>query len=406
MLNFKTEKEKIAFVTYTLNSGGVSVCIFNLATYLAHRGYLVDIITINGKGIWFNKIEHQNIKFVDVSEKILKWIPFGGILHTLHITSVLRKEKYSSIFLNCAEQAHLALPLISSKTNVISIIHNNKAGVIRIGLINHQFINSIICVSPKVEEQTFAVLQSNKIETILNGVQIPDNKIYAGRSPIREQVKILFVGRLLNEQKGIFFIPQILKWLKEKEVPFFLTIIGDGLDKDKLIEMLFQFNLTENVQIETSVPNNEIYTWYFNSHIFLMPSFYEGLPLSLLEAMAAGCVPVTSRLDKITDVCIDDKITGFMHDVFDVESFAQSIHQLWANPQQYTEMSQLAMRKAQKEFSIDKMGEQYFVLLGKVPINRTLTNRVMGLIQLVKLVNIVPTQLIAIYNRYKVSKRR
>lgn len=400
-----SSSNKIALITYTLNCGGVSVCIFNLAEYLTDKGYQVDIITTIEKGIWFDYLKKPNISFINIPNTYKKYIPLGGLLQTFFIARHIKKANYNSIFLNFAEYGHLALPFIGKQPKVFSIIHSSSKGVIKTGLINHRFINSIICVSPKVKDLVSDFLNSNKIKIILNGIKMPNSKLTSINLRNGGQLRIIYVGSL-HEQKGILLIPDILMRLKEMSIDFALTIIGDGPHRNKLIEILNNRQLFEHVTLIKIVPNSEINNWYTNHHVFLLPSYFEGLPLTLIEAMAAGCIPVVSKLDKITDICIDDKVNGFLQNVADCEGFANTICSLANDSNRRKQISECASKKAKTELSVEKMGNSYLKLIeAETEIQNK--NIVFGdFLKFFSITNIIPLFLVHFYNEKKASFKR
>jgi glycosyltransferase involved in cell wall biosynthesis len=394
---------KIALVTYTLNSGGVSVFIFNLAKFFSNKGYKVDIIVTNTKGIWFNKTDNELTKCIDKSFGFLQWLPFGNLINVFKLAIHFRKENYKAILINCSETAHLAIPFSSKSSKNISVIHNNKPGVIRIGLINKEYLHNVVCVSPAVEESVRKKKPNGNILTILNGVNIPNCNSFA-RLPIAECVKILFVGRLTHEQKGIYFIPGILKSLIAKKVNFHLTMVGDGPDKIQFLSMLSAMDIDDKISYFPLLENIEVFEKYMQHHIFLMPSFYEGLPLALMESMTVGCVPVTSRLTNSTDICVENDSDGILLNIGDEKSFAEKIAKLYLQPEYWNILSNNAINKAHSRFTSERMGNEYYELLNNQQMNLNHVPFWKPLLNLCSLINIIPPIVVQKYNEYKIKR--
>ncbi|KAA8366080.1 glycosyltransferase [Leuconostoc mesenteroides] len=106
-----------------------------------------------------------------------------------------------------------------------------------------------------------------------------------------DELLIGSVGRLAK-QKNQQFLIKILDYLIKKGIPAKLLIIGDGIDRKKLIDRASQFNLTDYVRLIGSVRNPSDY--YSAMDIFALPSLFEGLPMVGIESQANGLPAVFS----------------------------------------------------------------------------------------------------------------
>jgi glycosyltransferase involved in cell wall biosynthesis len=110
---------------------------------------------------------------------------------------------------------------------------------------------------------------------------------------------ICYVGRLA-EGKGLEVLLQALKLLRERAVPFTAVIVGDGDLRASLLHQAEEHGLAGHLAFAGEV--TDVVPYYQQSHVFVLPSFSEGMPLALLEAMACGACVVATPVGGIVDV--------------------------------------------------------------------------------------------------------
>ena len=147
----------------------------------------------------------------------------------------------------------------------------------------------------------------DKIIRISNGV---DTEMFCP-SPSKSAgpFVICYVGRLA-EGKGLEIFIKSLKSLKEYSTEFTALIVGAGELKVSLARQIEQCGLKEFVTLAGKVDN--VVPCYQQSHAFVLPSYSEGMPLSLLEAMACGACVVATPVGGIKDIIheMDEDLAG------------------------------------------------------------------------------------------------
>ena len=117
-------------------------------------------------------------------------------------------------------------------------------------------------------------------------------------------LRLVFVGRLVRA-KGLFEAIDALRALKRGGREFELRIAGDGADMAEMMAAVESAGLGDRVRFLGPVYGADKAQLWLESDVFVFPSHSEGLPYALLEAMAAGCVPVTTPVAAIPDVMLD-----------------------------------------------------------------------------------------------------
>jgi colanic acid/amylovoran biosynthesis glycosyltransferase len=144
-----------------------------------------------------------------------------------------------------------------------------------------------------------------------------------------EPLRILSVGRQ-HWKKGYPVAIDACKKLKERGVDFVYTIIAGG-DKEELIYNIHDLGLEENVKLIDRLPHNEVLDAYRNAHLFLLPSFEEGVANVVLEAMALGTPVITTNCGGMEEVIENDK-NGWIVPVRDEEAIVHAVENFISFP--------------------------------------------------------------------------
>lgn len=324
----------VAQVVETLDTGGAEHLAIKFANKLAERGHRSHIYVTSHAGPLAASISPDVL--VEVlgyrRESIANPFKFAGSINDgfNRLRTLIRRDGVQVI------QTHLPHPnfwgLALSMRGVcsaVATIHNNKEfsyGSERSfrGSLRHLAYRTIvkrcaatIAVSDQVrdsfrEELGLSEGQSVRLVSVPNGVEVPplvspEEKL-AGKTALGldgDRVVGLAVGRAC-EQKNFKDLVPVMGLLRDKGVPVTMVIAGDGPDLADLKERIGAAGLEENIRTLGNVTN--IPDYLTAADIFLMPSLWEGLPLALLEAMAAGLPVVGNAIDGLTDVVEEGKV--------------------------------------------------------------------------------------------------
>jgi glycosyltransferase involved in cell wall biosynthesis len=186
-------------------------------------------------------------------------------------------------------------------------------------------------------------------------------------SPVRDQpIRITYVGRLVNEQKRVHLFEPILHGLVNSRRPFVWRIAGDGARLRSLQKNLRTNSGHQRVCFEGQVPNDRIPELMLSSDVFLLPSDYEGLPISLLEAMAYGAVPVVSDLPSGIREVVNSE-TGILVNPENVDGYADAILKLDSDREDLAKKSRAASSLVTKGFSCEAMADRWLKMLSELP---------------------------------------
>lgn len=182
----------------------------------------------------------------------------------------------------------------------------------------------------------------------------------AARLPRRDAaLKVVYVGRLIEEQKRVSRIVSLIRNVRRQGLNITFTFIGGGPQENETRAALAG---VEGVSFAGEVPNEQIANLLASQDVYLLLSDYEGLPISLLEGMGQGLVPVVSDLPSgIRDVVTGD--CGIRVPVGDEAAALEALKRLSASPTLVEHLGAAAAQKIRQEFSASRMAENYAILV-------------------------------------------
>ena len=139
-----------------------------------------------------------------------------------------------------------------------------------------------------------------------------------------------------------------------------LTIAGDGPDKERLAARFDAIGVHPSWL--GTVPPHQVADVYARHSIFLFPSHFEGMSLALAEAMASGLAPVAARIRGVTDVIIEDGVSGFLFEQGDLRKARDCLHSLLRDQNLLTNMRMGAAKRARALCDLSAMTDAYVEL--------------------------------------------
>ena len=197
----------------------------------------------------------------------------------------------------------------------------------------------------------------NKVVAIPNPAPFPSD-----RSALQAKEKrLLFVGRLANQQKRVDRVLLIWKRIANDFPDWQLDILGDGPDRRQLENRSREMSLERIVFHGSQDP----VPFYRRSQFLLLTSDFEGFGMVLVEAQAFGCIPIaTNCFSAISDV-IDDGRTGFITPVDNMDLFTRTLSLAISSPKKARIMGEAAVSHVAK-FSSSRTAERWLSELKKV----------------------------------------
>lgn len=164
---------------------------------------------------------------------------------------------------------------------------------------------------------------------------------------LQNKVMFLFVGRVVL-QKGILFIADVLKILKEKGVDFTMFVVGDGPDVKRMKDKVAACNLQKNVIFDGRfLPPEQLVPFYAAADLFLFPSKYDVSSIVQIEA-ATFRTPTVFSEGSVTSCVVTPNVNGYVLP-YDVQAYAQGVLDILKEGS-YEKVGQQALRDLHVEW--------------------------------------------------------
>jgi colanic acid/amylovoran biosynthesis glycosyltransferase len=199
-------------------------------------------------------------------------------------------------------------------------------------------------------------------EVLVHHMGVRPNEIeYRWRSWEKGTLSVISVGRLI-EKKGIEYALRALARLPRRDWVY--SVIGGGELLDELKMLSASLGIADKVTFLGPRPHSEVKQRLRDAHVFLLPSIgardgdLEGIPVSLMEAMAAGLTVVSTYHSGIPEL-IEDRKTGFLVPERDVAALADKLAWVVGNPRECERIARAARKKVEADFNADQLNDRF-----------------------------------------------
>lgn len=176
-------------------------------------------------------------------------------------------------------------------------------------------------------------------------------------APKRASVpQVLCVGRLCAA-KGQHQLLQASKRLHELGLSHHLTLVGAGPDEASLRDKARKLGIEQQVTFTGALGQDRVQRLYSQADLFVLPSYAEGVPVVLMEAMARGLPVVSTRITGIPEL-VEDKKTGLLVTPADDDELVNALQTLLADHNQRQELGAAARNFVAEKFCIDGQSER------------------------------------------------
>jgi colanic acid/amylovoran biosynthesis glycosyltransferase len=192
-------------------------------------------------------------------------------------------------------------------------------------------------------------------------------------------LRVITVARLV-EMKGIEFGIRAAARAAQSGLAVDYAIAGDGVLRQDLERLACALGVSESVHFLGALDGAQVARALCEADLFLCPSIVdsdgleEGVPVAVMEAMAAGLPIVGSCLDGIAEL-VADGVTGFLTPPRDVGAIATRLEELIAHPALLVDMGERGRERVRREFDIERLNDRLVELYSQVANTYTLAER-------------------------------
>lgn len=179
---------------------------------------------------------------------------------------------------------------------------------------------------------------------------------------------VLNVSRLAPS-KGNAVLLHALAELVRRDVRVTAMVIGDGPDRQRLERLATRLELGDRVRFTGAVGQHEIRDHYERADAFCLPSFAEGVPVVLMEAMAMELPVVATRVMGVSEL-VDDGVSGLLVAPGRVDALADALELLANAPERRRAMGRMGREKVIAEFDVDRSARQLREAFERVSLGR------------------------------------
>jgi len=302
-------KKKLIFFYPSFERGGATKILIRVINYLLKKNIEICLFSHNALYKDFIKSKKLTIQGSNIKNKSRLYF---NLLTTINLLKFLiQNNEKNTIF---SFQSHLPAIIIAKIFRKKIIIRNSEEIfgatkyadkkmhafiILMLKAVFYNLADTIIAISTKSKKSLEKIMiNKNKVKLIYNPYLINNNKFKKTKNN-NNFFNILCVGRL-TKQKNFILVIKVINVLVKQYPNIILTVVGDGPLKRDLIK-------SANKNIKFLNWTNDIKKYFLKSDLFILPSYYEGLPNALIEAAYYNIPSISTDCSGAKDILLNNK---------------------------------------------------------------------------------------------------
>lgn len=235
---------------------------------------------------------------------------------------------------NFAGCAFMAAIIIKRKypdmIKIISVIHNDNKSLFDAHMMLKEYIDKVFCVSNEICGRMLRIYDYDKDRYFFKEQPIAVDDQWVRKVNKILPLRIGYAGRLVKQQKRTDKLVDFLECLEKLSFDYICQIAGEGECEAFIKEYVTEKHLEGKIQMHGRLPKSKMPEFWKAQDVFINISEYEGTSLSMLEAMAYGCVPVVTDVSGAKEFIVDGD-NGYICKVGNLKEMANRVKELADN---------------------------------------------------------------------------
>jgi glycosyltransferase involved in cell wall biosynthesis len=349
---------------------GVNSFAESLVNGLNRRGFAAEIVFTRGRFTHWKSDHRGRTSLPDAPHCRLEPLANTAAAVWHELQRFLREQGPCVIIPNYDYLASAITPVLNSNVGVVGVLHSDDVEHYEHGYRLGQYWNRIVAVSDHIERRMLELNPSFKERlTILRyGIaSLPDLDLSAKAPGRDDAIQLVYTGRFESYQKAIRRYVMLADLLARQGVKARLVMCGDGSEFAAVEAAMGGHIRSGRVELTGRIAGSEVRDILKRSHAFVLLSDFEGLPVSMLEAMEAGCVPIVYEMDSGIPEVVRSGENGLIVAHGDLAAVVEAVAGLQADRRAWSRMAAAARQTiADLKLTEDDMAEAYGAMLSEV----------------------------------------
>ena len=371
-------RPKLLIIATLAETGGAQTFVSSLAHGLVSE-YSIEIAAHGPRGALANTSAALGIPFHHIRNLVRDPDPFRDVLGVLEIRSLVRRVRPDVIQINSTKAGLLArTSLIGTRIPVVFTAHGwafsgrrGRAGALAVAVERAMapLSTAVVCVSEWDRKIAIdrGVSSKERLHVIYNGIQTTDRPPDRGTWPSRPV--LVCVARLAPPKDVRLLLralarPDLSNWQ--------LRVVGEGPERMSLRALCHELGLGDRVALNGE--RSDVAAQLRDADAFVLPTRWEGLPYSILEAMASGLPVIASSVGGIPEL-VEHGVTGWLVEPGDVTGLADAIQTLDQVAEGARAVGIAGYERARREFAVETMVASYDRLFQSLMNTTTASSR-------------------------------
>jgi glycosyltransferase involved in cell wall biosynthesis len=355
---------RVLHVIDSLDLGGAQAVVVNLARFRDQEKFDVAVAAMHGRGVFAERLEAEGVRVISLS---------GGKLPPLYLLalpSLLRRERFDVVHFHLFGSNWIAKPLAVACGVRVRVNHDHCNDRSRTGWrlladrLTNRWSSHVLAVSHSTADDVIrrVGVPASRVTCLPNGVDTA--RFYPAGLEEREVARAGLVGGAGGGGRGggggggggggpaKVLVAGLGRLHPQKNWPLFLAVAREFSE----VEFVIAGTGPEEARLRAAAGGNVRFVGFRDpaevlaaADVFLLTSDYEGMPMTLLEAMSCGVAPVVSAVDGCRDI-LGDGAGGLMAEAGNVGDFAAKLGPLIASAEERTALGSAARDKVLRTY--------------------------------------------------------